>query len=474
MKEVHGMNWLQAAKERQDELVQELQELVQINSILDEDTRTTEIPFGNGPLQALEWLLSKGQKEGLLTKNVDNYAGHIEMGAGEELLGILCHVDVVPIGDDADWTYPPFSGTVADGKLYARGAIDDKGPTVAAWMAMKLVKDAGIQLDKRVRMIVGTDEETGFRCVDHYFKQEEMPSIGFAPDADFPLINAEKGIAELVFSQNKVGDATKEQLLLFNAGKRPNMVPDLAKATVQHASTQFEQNFQTFLSKNQLDGSLLMEDSRYIITIKGKAAHAMEPEKGVNAAVYLAAFLQQELTTESSKQFVDFIADVFYQDHYGHQLELQFEDAMSGHTTLNPGIVSYDVSKGGSLVISMRYSVSYPFDEKITEAQRLVVKRGFSLDIQDDSKPHYVSEDDPFIQTLASIYRRQSGDTETPLLSTGGGTYARVLKKGVAFGMLFPGEQDVAHRADEFVVVENLVKAAAIYAEAIVELAGKK
>ncbi|UXJ67987.1 dipeptidase PepV [Lysinibacillus fusiformis] len=468
------MNWLQAAKERQDELVQELQVLVQINSILDEDTRTTEIPFGNGPLQALEWLLAKGQKEGLLTKNVDNYAGHIEMGAGEELLGILCHVDVVPIGDEADWTYPPFSGTVVDGKLYARGAIDDKGPTVAAWMAMKLVKDAGIQLDKRVRMIVGTDEETGFRCVDHYFKQEEMPSIGFAPDADFPLINAEKGIAELVFSQNKVGDATKEQLLLFNAGKRPNMVPDLAKATVQHASAQFEQNFQTFLSKNQLDGSLLMEDSRYIITIKGKAAHAMEPEKGVNAAVYLAAFLQQELTTESSKQFVDFIADVFYQDHYGHQLELQFEDAMSGHTTLNPGIVSYDVSKGGSLVISMRYSVSYPFDEKITEAQRLVVKRGFSLDIQDDSKPHYVSEDDPFIQTLASIYRRQSGDTETPLLSTGGGTYARVLKKGVAFGMLFPGEQDVAHRADEFVVVENLVKAAAIYAEAIVELAGKK
>ncbi|WP_144788329.1 dipeptidase PepV [Lysinibacillus fusiformis] len=468
------MNWLQAAKERQDELVQELQELVQINSILDEDTKTTEIPFGNGPLQALEWLLAKGQKEGLLTKNVDNYAGHIEMGEGEELLGILCHVDVVPIGDEADWTYPPFSGTVADGKLYARGAIDDKGPTVAAWMAMKLVKDAGIQLDKRVRMIVGTDEETGFRCVDHYFKQEEMPSIGFAPDADFPLINAEKGIAELVFSHNKVGDATKEQLLLFNAGKRPNMVPDLAEAKVQHASAQFEQNFQTFLSENQLDGSLLMEDSRYIITIKGKAAHAMEPEKGVNAAVYLAAFLQQELTTETSKQFVDFIADVFYQDHYGHQLELQFEDAMSGHTTLNPGIVSYDVSKGGSLVISMRYSVSYPFDEKITEAQRLVVKRGFSLDIQDDSKPHYVSEDDPFIQTLAAIYRRQSGDTETPLLSTGGGTYARVLKKGVAFGMLFPGEQDVAHRADEFVVVENLVKAAAIYAEAIVELAGRK
>jgi len=217
-----------------------------------------------------------------------------------------------------------------------------------------------------------------------------------------------------------------------------------------------------------------MEDSRYIITIKGKAAHAMEPEKGVNAAVYLTAFLQQELTTEASKQFVDFTADVFYQDHYGNELDLQFEDEMSGKTTLNPGIVTYDVAKGGSMVISMRYSVTYPFDEKITEAQRLAVAKGFSLDIQDDSKPHYVSEDDAFIQTLADIYRRQTGDYETPLLSTGGGTYARVMKKGVAFGMLFPGEPDVAHRADEFVVIENLIKAAAIYAEAIVELAGNK
>ena len=468
------MDWLQVAKERQDELIQELQELVQINSVLDEDTITSEVPFGDGPLKALEWLLAKGQAEGLLTKNVDNYAGHIEMGNGEDILGILCHVDIVPIGDEADWTYPPFSGTIADGKLYARGAIDDKGPTVAAWMAMKLVKDAGIQLNKRVRMIIGTDEETGFRCVDHYFKQEEMPSIGFAPDADFPLINAEKGIAELVFSQNKIGDATKEQLLLFNAGKRPNMVPDFAEAKVQFVSQQFELNFQTFLSENQLEGTLLMEGSRYIITIKGKAAHAMEPEKGVNAAVYLAAFLQQELTTEASKQFVDFLADVFYQDHYGHQLNLQFEDEMSGKTTLNPGIVSYDVAKGGSLVISMRYAVTYPFDKKITAAQRFTVTKGFSLDIRDDSKPHYVSENDPFIQTLTEIYRRQTGDYETPLLSTGGGTYARVMKKGVAFGMLFPGEPDVAHRADEFVVVENLVRAAAIYAEAIVELAGKK
>ncbi|GLC88186.1 dipeptidase PepV [Lysinibacillus piscis] len=468
------MDWLQAAKAKQEELIQNLQALVQINSVLDEETATQNVPFGDGPLQALEWLLAQGEAAGMQTKNVDNYAGHIEMGEGEDLLGILCHVDVVPTGDESNWTYPPFSGTVADGKLYARGAIDDKGPTIAAWMAMKLVKEAGISLHKRVRMIIGTDEETGFRCVDHYFEKEEMPTIGFAPDADFPLINAEKGIAELEFVQQQTGDEQTEQLLQFYAGKRPNMVPDVAKATLQLLDDAFEQNFQIFLQKNQLEGSFATEGTRYIITIKGKSAHAMEPEKGVNAAVYLAAFLQQQVTTAVSKQFVDFVVDVFHQDHYGHALALQFEDDMSGKTTLNPGIVNYDVEKGGSIIVSMRYAVTYPYDEKIATAQPIALSKGFALTIRDDSKPHYVSADDDLIQTLAAIYRRQTGDYETPLLSTGGGTYARVMKKGVAFGMLFPGEPDVAHRADEFVVIDNLVTATAIYAEAIVELAGKK
>ncbi|MEG0260886.1 MAG: Sapep family Mn(2+)-dependent dipeptidase, partial [Lysinibacillus sp.] len=240
------MDWLQAAKARQDELVQELQELVQIDSVLDDSTVTNEIPFGHGPLEALKWLLAKGQQQGLMTKNIDNYAGHIEMGEGEQLLGILCHVDVVPAGDETNWTNPPFSGTIVDGKLFARGAIDDKGPTMAAWMAMKLVKDAGIPLNKRVRMIIGTDEETGFRCVDHYFKKEEMPTIGFAPDADFPLINAEKGIATIVMTQNKVFNISSEQLLNFHAGKRSNMVPDNAEATVQNVSEQFKQNYKLF------------------------------------------------------------------------------------------------------------------------------------------------------------------------------------------------------------------------------------
>ncbi|MEK4230382.1 dipeptidase PepV [Solibacillus sp. FSL H8-0538] len=462
------MDWLKTAQSREQELVAELQQLIQIESILDEENATDVVPFGDGPLAALSFMLDKGAEQGMTVKNIDNMAGHIEMGEGEDLLGILCHVDVVPVG--SDWTYPPFEGRVVDGKLFGRGAIDDKGPTMAAWLAMKMIKDAGIPLNKRVRMIIGSDEESGFRCVDRYFEKEEMPGIGFAPDADFPLINAEKGIAHIVFSQ-KARRHAEEQLISFQSGKRTNMVPDKAIASLQKISENAELNFRKFLLENDAEGSFAEQGERYIISIKGKSAHAMEPQKGRNAAVLLSKFLSTELEAGAGYDFANFMVELFDGDHYGSALSLNFSDEMSGQTTLNPGIVTFG-DNGGSIEVSMRYAVSYPFEEKMTQAQQLLGTKPFALDIADNSTPHYVSEDDELVQTLLGVYRNHTADFSKPL-STGGGTYARVMKKGVAFGMLFPGEPDVAHQADEFVIVENLVKAAAIYAEAIVKLASK-
>jgi len=463
------MDWLKIAESKKDELISELQQLIQIESVLDETTANDDAPFGMGPLKALKWMLNKGENYGFQTKNIDNMAGHIEMGEGDDLLGVLCHVDVVPASNG--WTYPPFKGEVVDGKLYGRGAIDDKGPTMAAWFAMKMIKDANIKLNKRVRMIIGSDEESGFRCVNRYFEKEEMPTYGFAPDADYPLINAEKGISTLEFTLvNHMQES--EQLISFKAGKRTNMVPDFAEAVVENVDIQFTQNFENFIEKNKLEGTIIKDDTQYIITMKGKSAHAMEPEKGKNAAVLLGKFLVDHVNTGSGKEFIAFIVHAFENDHYGNALKLDFEDTMSGKTTLNPGIVTFDRTRGGSIQVSMRYSVSYPFDEKITTAQLALSSSPFTLDILSNSKPHYVSEDDDLVQTLLHVYRKYTGDTTGPL-STGGGTYARTMKKGVAFGMLFPGEPDVAHQTDEYVVIENLIKAAAIYAEAIVELASK-
>ena len=217
---------------------------------------------------------------------------------GEDLLGIFCHVDVVPAGDPATWTYPPFEGRIVDGKLYARGAIDDKGPTMAAWLAMKMVKDAGIQLNKRVRMIIGSDEESGFRCVDRYFEKEEMPTIGFAPDADFPLINAEKGIAHLVFTQKQTPKVMKN---LFHFKRENVRIWYLRKQqqVFKRASEKISSKFQKFLLENNAEGTLNLKVTRYIITVKGKSAHAMEPEKGRKCSCFTCEVFKERAGNRS-------------------------------------------------------------------------------------------------------------------------------------------------------------------------------
>ena len=463
------INWMEEAKKKQNELITELQQLIQIPSVLDEEQSSSAHPFGPEPLKALEWMLQKGQEAGMTIKNVDQMAGHIEMGEGNELLGILGHVDVVPAGKG--WTFPPFEGHVDNDRLYGRGAIDDKGPTMAAWMAMKLVKEAGIPLNKRVRLIIGTDEESGFRCVKRYFEKEEMPHIGFAPDADFPIINAEKGIATLRFITTNL--EADEQLQSFQAGTRTNMVPDLATAVVRVKHESIEKEFEQFSKQHNLKGKASLEKEMVVLTLEGKSAHAMEPNDGVNAGVYLAEFLKEIVTTTGSKTFVDFVATSFLNDSRGHAFALNYEDDMSGDTTLNAGILAFNPTIGGTIDVSIRYSVSYDFDKNVTKCQALLSENSISVDVVTNSEPHYVEESDELIQSLSRVYERQTGEKAT-LLAIGGGTYARVLKKGVAFGMLFPGEKDVAHQVDEFVDIPNLIKAVAIYADAICELASNQ
>lgn len=457
------MDWLLEAKKRKETMLSELQELVAIPSVLSDDTTPTA-PFGKDVKQALDWFLEKGRQHGYSVKNVADVAGHLEIGQGEELLGVLGHVDVVPAGEG--WTKDPFGGEIHDGRLYGRGAIDDKGPTIAAWTALNMLKDADVEFNKRVRLIIGTDEESGFRCVERYFETEEMPAAAFAPDADFPIINAEKGIASLVFSTFSMHeDAILES---FIAGHRTNMVPDKATAILNGQLAEWQADFKAFCRKHQVTGVVEQHNGSTELTLNGKSAHAMEPEHGINAGILLALFLKDRLEGDGQK-FVAFVADTFYQDSRGRKLGLDFSDEQSGDTTFNAGVIRFEKSKTATINVSMRYSVSYPFEEKMAAYQL----DDFVLEVVSNSPPHYVEENDPFIKTLQNAYEKQTGET-AELIAIGGGTYARVLDKGVAFGMLFPGEPDLAHQADEFVDIDNLIKATAIYAEAIYQLACKK
>ena len=182
-----------------DEIVKGIQGAVQIKSV--QEPAKEGKPFGDGPAAALQYFLDLGAKLGFKVENFDNYAGTIDFGEGEEVVGILGHVDVVPEGDG--WIYPPYSGTIADGKIFGRGTLDDKGPSMICLYAMKAIMDSGVKLNRKVRMIIGANEETGSLCMEHYFNTLKMPqpTMAFTPDSSFPVTFAEKGIIRVKFTQ---------------------------------------------------------------------------------------------------------------------------------------------------------------------------------------------------------------------------------------------------------------------------------
>lgn len=469
-------NWMEEVLKRKEELIHETKNLLKIKSVLDEEHKSEDAPLGKGVKEALDYMLALGEKDGFKTKNSGHVAGHIEFGQGEELVGILCHVDVVPEGDG--WTSDPFGAEIRDGKIFARGAIDDKGPTMGAYFAMKIVKELGLPLKKRVRMIIGTDEESEWRCVEHYFKHEEMPSIGFAPDADFPIIFAEKGIADfdIVISPESEEKQDREALkvLSFQSGRRYNMVPDYAKAVVHSAQNQSKlvQIFEEFISENGLQGDYHVDNGDLILELKGISAHGMEPENGKNAGLYLAEFINDNNPDAMAQTFFSFASRYFYQDSRGKRLGIAFSDEISGELTINVGKMFYEPSAGGRFGINLRYPVTNKIEETKEKLEAFLTAQNLNVIIDNfsDSKPHHVDKDHMLIQTLKKVYEEQTGE-EAKLLAIGGGTYARSLSNGVAFGPLFPGREDIAHQKDEYIYIDDLLKATAIYAQAIYELA---
>ncbi len=471
-----NIDWKHEVDQRKDQLIADLQGLLKIESVLDEQNGTEDAPLGIEVKKALDYLLKLGEKDGFNAKNVGNLAGHLEMGKGEGLLGILCHVDVVPEGDG--WSFDPFGGEIKEGRIYARGAIDDKGPTMAAYYAMKIVKDLGLPLEKRVRMIIGTDEESEWRCVERYFQEEEMPDIGFAPDADFPIINAEKGIADFDLVQrldNLEKKTASITLLSFTAGRRYNMVPDFAKAVldVQMEHTELMQHFNDFINSQELKGRYYMESGYMILEIEGLSAHGMEPDKGKNAGLLLANFLSTVDLDQSGRAFASAAVHFFFGDSRGRAFGVQYSDDITGDLTINVGVMSYNEQDGGRFGLNLRYPVTFNMEDGLQTLTEAANKSGFSITNFTNSLPHHVPEDNELIQTLKTVYEQQT-HSEAKLLSIGGGTYARSLKSGVAFGALFPGRPDVAHQKDEYMELDDLLKATAIYAQAIYELARVK
>ncbi|MCR4600377.1 MAG: dipeptidase PepV [Clostridia bacterium] len=466
-------DYKQRLRELREEMTADLQELVRINSV--QGKPVDGAPFGTGVRDAYDYMMGLGRRENFLTEDADGYGGHIDYGtdSGNGSLGILVHLDVVPEGEG--WTYGPFSGEIVDGEMYGRGTMDDKGPAISAFYAMKALHDCGYIPGKRVRMIIGLDEETGSTGMEYYKQRFDMPDAGLVPDGNFPLVRGEMGIMmfDLV---KKFGKPQKGgiQLRKITGGSAYNMVADSACALINAPGgyDDIRREVEEFAKHSQYSLSSRVRGKSLEIKAEGISAHGAMPWKGKNAISMLMEFLGT--IRFNCDEVNDFVA--FYNDHIGFRLHgerigCELEDEVSGKLIFNVGMIDTDKEKG-SICINVRYPVTLEAEDVYSGMSALLGEHNIGVVKQNCQEPLYYPENDPMVQTLLKIYRDNTGDMTEPLI-IGGGTYAREMDNAMAFGAMYPDDVDLMHQKDERVKLENVMKTAEIYADAIYELAVK-
>ena len=422
-------------------------------------------PFGEGPAKALKVFLGIAERMGFETDNVDNYAGSVSLGSGEETVGVLAHLDIVPAGKG--WATDPFTMTIKDGIMYGRGVIDDKGSAIAALYGMRIIRDLGIPLKRGIRLIVGTNEEQGSKCMEYYVAHREPPTLGFTPDASYPLIHGEKGSfwAKLFFDKEDLPILKMEAGEAFNAVPSECVVvldntvdPDMLKAS---ADKGFSEGFPVTIEK--------CEDGTVRMVVKGKAAHGSTPQLGVNAAVSAAMILCDALGDKAGKM-LHFAKDVIGRDPNGKTAGVYFEDE-NGCLTLNLGLLRFENGEGW-LGTDIRFPVTGTGEYAAGLYKAMAEKYGLRCDIPTPSEPHFVPEDSELVTKLLKVYREVTGEKDARSYTIGGGTYARhVGKKFVAFGPEFGDKDYRMHNVDEFYPLDEYEKHCIICTMAMLELA---
>lgn len=441
----------------QEEILAGIQKCVQIDSVAGEALE--EAPYGEGPKRALAYALDLGKSLGYRTKNIDNKAGYVEMGEGEEMIAVLGHLDVVPVGDD--WTYPAFGGEIHDGVMYGRGVADDKGATIGAIYALKAIEEAGLISDRRIRVIFGTNEEQGSSCIRHYVETgEELPVMGFTPDAEYPLIFFEKGATPLLGGcRNPVPGEI--EVLEFSGGTAPNVVPRNCRLVLDgdHKIPEME------------GVTVERENGKTVIETEGISAHGSRPELGINAIVRMMQAVKDIPIGGDFQRLADFIRREIGSETNGETLGICYRDKETGETTVNLGMVNYSSDE-----ITLNLDIRYPKngDSKTVYETVKQTLETYGLSVLEYKKVDmlYVPKESELVRKLMEVYKEGTGTNPEPK-AIGGGTYAKMFKNMVAFGPMFPGEPDVAHQPDEHMSVKNLMKSIQLTAAAMAELSRK-
>jgi len=455
---------------KRDELLENLRKLIAIESL--EGTPSEGNPFGEAVQTALEQVLALGRKMGFTTYNHEGYIGTIDWGSGDEMIGVLSHVDVVPSGDISAWDTPPFEMTEKGGYLCGRGVVDDKGPLLSVLYGMYALKELGIAFRKRVRIIIGTNEETGWGCMKYYSANCEIPTTSFCPDGMFTVVNREKGIISATFSKEISADALKG--LSIHGGEAINLVPAKATALIPLCSQQQKEILEKAIQEQPVIAGRTFvleqnDNGTAMLVCRGKSAHAMTPEKGVNAILgLLRLFDSCDCLLKEIRAELSIVLRLMGETPNGAAMGLVCHDDVSGDLTMNLGKIELE---GGKLTLQLdiRTPVTFSVDNILKQVKSLFLENGYVLDDQLVKKPLYVAADSPLVKILCDVYKAVT--KEKPVLySIGGGTYARAFPNCVCFGSVYPNEELTVHSPNERTFTSNIIQNAKMYSLAINEL----
>lgn len=443
-------NFIDATMKQQ---ISDLQELIRIPSVSRGEPKPGK-PLGEQVHRALEFALNLARRLGF-TKvwDLDGFCGIVEYGEGEECLGVMAHLDVVPAGDG--WDVPPFSAVIKDGRMYGRGTVDNKGPAVAALYALAAVKDSKITLSRRVRIILGCDEERGWACMDKYKQFEEEPTLAFTPDAEYPVVHSEMGILQTTYH------IPLQTGLRCEIGSAPNVIPGFA-----------EVKFEKPLYMRDLPDGLKGEVFANRLTVTGKGGHASMPELAHNALQGAISILSsQPLLNADERKLMETLHELLGFDLHGESLGIDVTDE-SGRTSYAPTMLKID-EQGVTFTADCRYPFSLQYPELLARLDSAFGSKGFARIHQKNSECHFISPDSELVTALMDVFNHNSGLKLAPM-SIGGGTYARAFKNAVAFGTVPYNEESPCHMPNESTALADIRFNTIVMAEAIERLAGKK
>ena len=443
-------------EEHWEDVLGDIKRLVVIDSTDDTEHAQEGAPYGPGPKAALDEALSIASGMGFETRDCEGYVGYADFqGASNTQIGMIGHVDVVPAG--TGWTYPVFDVSCVDGILIGRGTIDDKGPSVVALHAMKILKDTGITWPYTLRMIFGTNEEVGMADLEYFLKNYPEPAFTFTPDAEFPVGYGEKGGYDGLFTSEALVEG---RLLELEGGVAGNAVPSTARALVCAEGVDVESLAHADYIK------LSVTDAGIQVEAEGIGGHASKPQNTRNAiAVLIDYLLKNNLCSTQERRFFEMVLPLL-QDYTGALVGIDCADEHFGPLTIIGGTIKLEDARIAQS-IDIRYPTSIS-DKKLTQIfSERACAVGADFEVPLLMKPFLVDPQSGMIQALLSAYQEVTGDDSQPF-TMGGGTYARHFKSAASFGPVYPHDTlpewvGPEHGANEGVAEETLKRALKIY-----------